>query len=770
MIRANKITYSKSIRIFVLVAIVAAVVFSSLGVGNAAEINNPYGVVVSDLEGIDGYKHAELSEGVKNVIKRARQIYEIKWTALSEIESYPGNGNNLFFREGVEYQGLPYGQPVHKGVYVGFGCSLNDYIEATKDLNSNMYATRGENTWYFEEYGDPIKYGPYFATDCSGFVSYCWGLSGRNTTGVISEVTYKKGDKEYENAKFQYVGRDINELKVGYALNKAYSHIILVYDIVYDKWGDIVQVSTLEQTPPFMRMRVWGAGGNAGTLQDLQAKIDGSGYDIIRYTGIDDVKFEQSNAVPINKEQYKNNVSNPISETVSDGVVNGEAIITEDTYALEGWTYNVKNIKKVEYSVDDGAWKKADTEKCGDILKYKAPSTLNVTGRHTVKVKGTTSDGEYQIAEFVVRKADADYSFLACFDEMTGLVMDSSKTTVAKGELDLDAPDEARISMNGWGVCTESVRSFEYRINDGLWTTLETDFRLDVYKSVKAYKPYCDAFNSFGGVIGLSHLEGGETYTITVRGVTKTNDVFEFASIKVNLAEETVEIFGIEMNESTFYFIIAGIAILVLVIIAIIVILIIKSKKKKAQKKAEATAVAETPQKQLVLNWKRKIDDLFEIVLPEGFKFRSFDGSEKDIDSWLDIVQHGLTDGKQTPELFKSAMEGHPDYLPEHVYFVEENGAACATISVFCNDETKHGYVHMVAAKPEVRGKGVGTALAKFAVNKLIEGGMQEAHLTTDDFRIPAIKTYLKAGFEPCLEGSEDFASRWEAIMAKINA
>ena len=770
MIRANKITYSKPIRIFLLVAIVAAVVFSSLGVGNAAEINNPYGVVVSDLEGIDGYKHAELSEGVKNVIKRARQIYEIKWTALSEIESYPGNGNNLFFREGVEYQGLPYGQPVHKGVYVGFGCSLNDYIEATKDLNSNMYATRGENTWYFEEYGDPIKYGPYFATDCSGFVSYCWGLSGRNTTGVISEVTYKKGDKEYENAKFQYVGRDINELKVGYALNKAYSHIILVYDIVYDKWGDIVQVSTLEQTPPFMRMRVWGAGGNAGTLQDLQAKIDGSGYDIIRYTGIDDVKFEQSNAVPINKEQYKNNVSNPISETVSDGVVNGEAIITEDTYALEGWTYNVKNIKKVEYSVDDGAWKKADTEKCGDILKYKAPSTLNVTGRHTVKVKGTTSDGEYQIAEFVVRKADADYSFLACFDEMTGLVMDSSKTTVAKGELDLDAPEQARVSMNGWGVCTESVRSFEYRINDGLWTTLETDFRLDVYKSVKAYKPYCDAFNSFGGVIGLSHLEGGETYTITVRGVTKTNDVFEFASIKVNLAEETVEIFGIEMNESTFYFIIAGIAILVLVIIAIIVILIIKSKKKKAQKKAEATAVAETPQKQLVLNWKRKIDDLFEIVLPEGFNFRSFDGSEKDIDSWLDIVQHGLTDGKQTPELFKSAMEGHPDYLPEHVYFVEENGAACATISVFCNDETKHGYVHMVAAKPEVRGKGVGTALAKFAVNKLIEGGMQDAHLSTDDFRIPAIKSYLKAGFEPCLEGSEDFASRWEAIMAKINA
>ena len=770
MIKGNKITYSKFIRIFVLAVVVAAVVFSSLGVGNAAEINNPYGVVVSDLEGIDGLKHAELSEGVKNVIKRARQIYEIKWTALSDIESYPGNGNNLFFREGVEYQGLPYGQPVHKGVYVGFGCSLNDYIEATQDLNSNMYASRGENTWYYEEYGDPIKYGPYFATDCSGFVSYCWGLSGRNTTGVISEVTYKKGDKEYDDAKFQYVGRDINELKVGYALNKAYSHIILVYDIVYDKSGEILQVSTLEQTPPIMRMRVWGAGGNAGTLEDLQAKIDGSGYDIIRYTGIDNVKFEESTAIPINKEQYKNNVSNPISATVSDGVVTGEAIITEDTYALEGWTYNTKKIKKVEYSVDGGAWKKTEIEKCGEIIKYKAPTLLKVTGSHTVKVRGTTSDGEYQIAEFIVRKADEDYSFLACFDEMTGLVMDSSKTTVAKGELDLETPDKARISMNGWGVCTESVRSFEYRINDGLWTTLETDFRLDVYKSVRAYKPYCDAYNSFGGVIGLSHLEGGETYTITVRGVTETNDVFEFASIKVNLAVETVEIFGIEIEKDLFYGILFGTIALVLVIIAVIVILIIRSKKKKAQKKAAAVATAEAPQKQLVMKWYKKTDEMFEMVLPDGFAFRTFENSEKDIDTWLDIVQYGLTDGKQTVEVFKSAMEGHPDYSPEHVYFVEENGNACATISVFCNDETKQGYVHMVAAKPEVRGKGIGTALAKFAVNKLIEGGMQEAHLTTDDFRIPAIKTYLKAGFEPCLEGSEDFQSRWEAVIEKINA
>lgn len=575
-------SYSKFVRMFVLFAMVFVVVTTGLSVGYAADMNDPYGVIVSDLEQLDGAKHAELSDGVKNIIKRARQLYEVKWTALSEIESYPGSGQNLYFREGVEYQGIPYGQPVHKGSYVGFDSTIEDFVDVTSDAQSDMYTTYGENTWYYDEYGDPIKYGPYYATDCSGFVSYSWGLSGRNTTGMIAEATYKKGDKEYDKARFQYVGRKVEDLKVGYALNKAYSHIILVYDIVYDKSGDILQVSTLEQTPPFMRMRVWGAGGNSGTLQDLQNKIDGSGYDIIRYTGMDNVKFEPSDAMPVNNEKMKNNVSNPISSTVSNGVVTGVATVTEDTYVLEGWAYNVKDIKKIEYSVDGGEWKVAETEKCGQILKYKAPSEIKITGEQSVKVRGNTSDGYYDIAEFTVRKSGGDYSFVACFDEMSGLVLGSAKNSVIEASIDLDEPDESKLTMRGWGVCTESVRSFEYRIDDGLWTTLETDFRLDVFKSVKAYKQYCDAYNCFDGGIGFSHLEGGKSYTVYVRGVTASNDVFEFAAIKVNLKEETITIFGIEMLKSVFRLILLGVILLVVIIAAIVIFLVIKSKKKKA--------------------------------------------------------------------------------------------------------------------------------------------------------------------------------------------
>ena len=95
----TKKSYSKFIRTFVLFATVASVVFACFAVGNAASPKkDPYGIVAADINNVSGVKRDELSEGVKNILKRARQFYEVKWTALSEIESYPGNGQNLYFR------------------------------------------------------------------------------------------------------------------------------------------------------------------------------------------------------------------------------------------------------------------------------------------------------------------------------------------------------------------------------------------------------------------------------------------------------------------------------------------------------------------------------------------------------------------------------------------------------------------------------------------------------------------------------------------------
>jgi len=172
---------------------------------------------------------------------------------------------------------------------------------------------------------------------------------------------------------------------------------------------------------------------------------------------------------------------------------------------------------------------------------------------------------------------------------------------------------------------------------------------------------------------------------------------------------------------------------------------------------------------QLIMNWTRGNDEsLFEVELPEGFSLRKFDQSETDINAWLDIVQHGLTDGRGSRALFRDLMEQHSGYDPDGVFFIEQNGRPCATFSVFCDLATLHGYLHMVCVSPSVRGRGIGTALARLAVNEFRNRGMKTAHLTTDDFRIPAIITYLEAGFVPQYEGSDDYPARWEAVRRQI--
>ena len=73
----------------------------------------------------------------------------------------------------------------------------------------------------------------------------------------------------------------------------------------------------------------------------------------------------------------------------------------------------------------------------------------------------------------------------------------------------------------------------------------------------------------------------------------------------------------------------------------------------------------------------------------------------------------------------------------------------------------------MVACKEAFRGKGYGTLLNRICEYTLKSEGMESAHLTTDDWRIPAIKSYLRAGFEPVTMG-EDFPERWEKIFEII--
>ncbi len=167
--------------------------------------------------------------------------------------------------------------------------------------------------------------------------------------------------------------------------------------------------------------------------------------------------------------------------------------------------------------------------------------------------------------------------------------------------------------------------------------------------------------------------------------------------------------------------------------------------------------------RQLVMTWMNDGTPDAGYTLPEGYSVRSLTEVENGIDAWLDIVQYGLSEKREDEQYYVKAMVNYPNYDPAKCFFVMQGGEAVATITVICDYTTLQGYIHMVACKDVCRGKGIGTLLNRIALSVLKQEGMKNARLTTDDWRIPAIKSYLRAGFTPD-ESTDEFKERWAKI------
>ena len=144
-----------------------------------------------------------------------------------------------------------------------------------------------------------------------------------------------------------------------------------------------------------------------------------------------------------------------------------------------------------------------------------------------------------------------------------------------------------------------------------------------------------------------------------------------------------------------------------------------------------------------------------EITLPEGYAIRSFrEGDEEDYVA----VLNDRDLGDWTVERLQSILTN--PLSPEGVYFVTWNdipvATACAQDLSPDEDGKRIGELGWLAANPEHKGKQLGMAVSAAVVNHLLDLGYNEICLLTDHWRYPALKTYLKLGFEPMLRGPDD--------------
>ena len=78
------------------------------------------------------------------------------------------------------------------------------------------------------------------------------------------------------------------------------------------------------------------------------------------------------------------------------------------------------------------------------------------------------------------------------------------------------------------------------------------------------------------------------------------------------------------------------------------------------------------------------------------------------------------------------------------------------------------GELGWLASDPAHAGKALGLAAAAAVTSKFIEVGYDHINLYTEDFRLPAIKTYLKLGYVPFLN-TDDMPDRWQTICDQLH-
>ena len=158
------------------------------------------------------------------------------------------------------------------------------------------------------------------------------------------------------------------------------------------------------------------------------------------------------------------------------------------------------------------------------------------------------------------------------------------------------------------------------------------------------------------------------------------------------------------------------------------------------------------------------LEDLPNLELPSGYYLRTYqDGDEV---HWANIISDSFGGRARTVQDTQNEITNRDVFVPDGLYFITHQDIPIATACAWRQsvDETDVGYVHMVGVVSEHTGKKLGKWVSLAVLFYFKENGFTCSMLDTDDFRIPAIKTYLNLGFKPVYV-EETQTERWQDIF-----
>jgi mycothiol synthase len=162
---------------------------------------------------------------------------------------------------------------------------------------------------------------------------------------------------------------------------------------------------------------------------------------------------------------------------------------------------------------------------------------------------------------------------------------------------------------------------------------------------------------------------------------------------------------------------------------------------------------------------RESLEGLPALVVPDGLELRTFRAGDEA--RWAELMTGaiGAWDEESTARLFL----GDPGVRQEGIFLLATGDDCVATATDKRLPEIELGYLHMVAVHPTYRTRGLGRCISLAALVHMRERGCRRVALDTDDFRLPAIRTYLGLGFAPDMLEA-DHAERWRTIFAELSA
>ncbi len=158
------------------------------------------------------------------------------------------------------------------------------------------------------------------------------------------------------------------------------------------------------------------------------------------------------------------------------------------------------------------------------------------------------------------------------------------------------------------------------------------------------------------------------------------------------------------------------------------------------------------------------LDGLPEVQLPSGVSVRQ--ASLEDSVPLAAVLELAFAEGNWTPERVNRELLQSDDV--DSTWVLERNGQIVATCS--CQNKNRPGTLgtlHWVAADPAASGMRLGYWACLVALQEFARTGYTACNLTTDDPRLPAIKTYFALGFEP-ENAAEDHPERWAKVQMNL--